>query len=65
MLTHYLNLQRCSNYEIFIMVIAFLLCITGGKALEKMKGSSNKLLFYGFSGIIFFISILGCIPKNL
>ena len=61
----YCGYKAFANFEIFIMIIAFLLCITGGKALEKMKGSSNKLLFYGFSGIIFFISILGCIPKNL
>lgn len=54
---------RAVNFESFIMVIAFLLCITAGKLLEKIKASSNKLVFYGFSGIVFFISILSCIPK--
>lgn len=51
------------NFESFIMVIAFLLCIVGGKFLEKITVKTNSVLFYGVSGIFFFISIILCIPK--
>lgn len=61
----YYEYKAFANFETFIMIIAFFLCITGGKALEKIKNSSNKMLFYGLSGIIFFVSILGCIPKTI
>lgn len=57
--------DRAVNYESFIMVIAFFLCITGGKFLEKIQVSVNKLLFYGLTGILFLISIISCVPTTI
>ena len=56
---------RSVNFESFIMIIAFLLCITGSRVLEKIKVHTNKFVFYGVSALVFFFNILSCIPTKL
>jgi len=61
----YYEYKAFANYEMFIMVISFLLCITGGRQLEKLQTRCNKYVFYGFSGLLFFVSILAGIPAGI